>query len=368
MILINDLSRSIQANSETLLKKIEEIIKSGKYILGDQNLKFEQEFSKYLQVRYVRGVANGTDALEIALRALGCKKGSKVAVAANAGSYAAVAANSIGCEIIYVDVSMDNCTIKIENLKSVLNSEITALVVTHLYGNVAEVDKIVEFCRNLNIFVIEDCAQSTGASIQDKKLGAFGDISTFSFYPTKNLGAIGDGGAICTNDQDLAEKIKKISQYGWEKKYDIKTFGGLNSRLDEIQAAVVLEGLKTLDSRNGTRREIVERYSKALVGKKTKILTSFSEGSVCHLAVLLLPSEVDRSEIRAKFESKGVQTDIHYPKLDTEQAGLAISNAGSFILPNSKRLADSILTIPCYPELTFDEIELICKVMEDHLD
>ena len=368
MILINDLSRGIQANSEILLKKIEEIIKSGKYILGEQNSKFEQEFSKYLQIGHVRGVGNGTDALEIALRALGCKKGSKVALAANAGSYAAVAANSIGCEIIYVDVSMDNCTIKLDNLKGILSSDISALVVTHLYGNATEVDKIVEFCGNLNISVIEDCAQSLGASIQDKKLGTFGDISTFSFYPTKNLGGIGDGGAICTNDKDLAEKIKKISQYGWENKYDIKTFGGLNSRLDEIQAAVVLEGLKTLDSRNNTRREIVGRYSKVLVGKKTKILTGFSEGSVCHLAVLLLPPESDRSKVRAKFESKGVHTDIHYPKLDTDQAGLEISNAATFILPNSKRLADSIFTIPCYPELTFDEIELICKVMEDHLD
>jgi len=368
MIFINDLSRSVQANSEQLIKKIQEIIKSGRYILGEQNLKFEEEFSKYLGIKYVHGVANGTDALEIALRAVGCKKGSKVVMAANAGAYGAIAANAIGCELIYSDVSISNGNISLENLTEILNSEISALIVTHLYGNIAEVDEIAKLCKSLSIPLIEDCAQAAGGSINGKKAGTFGSISTFSFYPTKNLGATGDGGAVCTDDISLSDKIKKLSQYGWNKKYSIETFGGMNSRFDEVQAASILDGLKSLDNRNSIRRNIIAKFSDALAGKASKVLTDYSIGSVCHLAIVLLPEGANRDIIRKKFEDNGIQTDVHYPLLDTDQSGLGIEDPLKFNLANSIILTKRIFTIPCFPELTSAEIELICKALGENLD
>jgi aminotransferase EvaB len=368
MILINDLSRSVQANSEQLIVKIQEIIESGKYILGEQNSIFEEEFSKYLGVKYVHGVANGTDALEIALRAVGCKKGSKVVLAANAGAYGAIAANAIGCELIYSDVNITDANISLENLAGLLTSDISALIVTHLYGNIAKVDEIATFCKSLNIPLIEDCAQAAGGSINGKKAGTFGSISTFSFYPTKNLGGTGDGGALCTDDISLSDKIKKLSQYGWGKKYNIETFGGMNSRLDEIQAASILEGLKSLDQRNSIRRSIIAKYSNSLIGKGSKMLTVHSVNSVCHLAIVLLPDGADRNMIRKKIEDNGIQTDLHYPLLDIEQIGLGIENPLIFNLVNSNILTKSIFTIPCFPELTSAEIELICKVLGENLD
>jgi aminotransferase EvaB len=368
MILINDLSRSVQANSAPLLEKIKVIIKSGRYILGEQNLIFEQEFSRYLGIKFVHGVANGTDALEIALRAVGCEKGSKVVLAANAGAYGAVAANAIGCELIYSDVSITDGNIGLENLKGLLNSDITAVIVTHLYGNVAKVDEIANLCNSLNIALIEDCAQATGGSIDGKKVGTFGSISTFSFYPTKNLGGIGDGGAVCTNDKSLSDKIKKLSQYGWGKKYNIEFFGGKNSRLDEIQAASILNGIESLDHRNSIRRTIISKFSDALNGKASKIITDNSIGSVCHLAIVFLPDEADRETGRKKFEDFGIQTEIHYPLLDIDQSGLCIKELPRFGLPNSIILTNRIFTIPCFPELTHAEIQLICTALGENLD
>jgi dTDP-4-amino-4,6-dideoxygalactose transaminase len=368
MILINDLSRSVQANSEQLIIKIQEIIKSGRYILGEQNSIFEEEFSKYLGIKYVHGVANGTDALEIALRAVGCKKGSKVVLAANAGAYGAIAANAIGCELIYSDVNIIDGNISLENLAGLLTSEVSAVIVTHLYGNIAKVDEIATFCNSLNIPLIEDCAQAAGGSINGKKAGTFGSISTFSFYPTKNLGGTGDGGALCTDDISLSDNIKKLSQYGWGKKYNIETFGGMNSRLDEIQAASILEGLKSLDKRNSVRRNIIAKFSDTLVGKASKVLTGHSNGSACHLAIVVLPDGADRKTIRKKIEDNGIQTDLHYPMLDIEQIGLGIQNPFMFNLVNSNILTKRIFTIPCFPELTSAEIELICKTLGENLD
>jgi dTDP-4-amino-4,6-dideoxygalactose transaminase len=280
----------------------------------------------------------------------------------------AVAANTIGCELIYSDVSITDGNISSENLEVLLNSDIKAVIITHLYGNVAKVDEIAKLCNSLDIALIEDCAQAAGGSVNGKKVGTFGSISTFSFYPTKNLGGTGDGGAVCTDDISLSNKIKKLSQYGWSEKYKIETFGGMNSRLDEIQAASILDGVKSLDHRNSIRRTIIAKYSDALAGKTSKILTDYSIGSVCHLAIVLLPEGADRDVIRKNFKNDGIQTDVHYPILDTDQSGLGLRDPLKFNLANSNSLAKRIFTIPCFPELTSAEIELICKSLGEKLD
>ena len=220
MIPINDLSRSFD-NQQELLESIQRVVLSGQWIQGPEHNAFEKELADFIGTKHALGVANGTDALEIALRAAGCSPGAKVITVANAGGYTTVAARAIGCEIIYCDIDSERLVIDPESLQDLISEEIRVVVVTHLYGNVAPVGAIVEMCKSFGITVIEDCAQAIGASDAGKRVGSVGDIGTFSFFPTKNLGAIGDGGALTTNNPIYAENIRRLRQYGWADKYRI---------------------------------------------------------------------------------------------------------------------------------------------------
>jgi aminotransferase EvaB len=361
VIPINDLTRGI-ANSEEAAMALTRVLRSGYWIHGPDHKAFEIELSEYLDADFVFGVASGTDALEIALRAVGCKRDSKVITVANAGGYTSVAAASIGCEIIYCDVDPIKLLMDPETLAGLLSEEIAAVVVTHLYGNVAPVKRIRELCEPFGIKVIEDCAQAIGASEFGDRVGTIGHIGTYSFYPTKNLGAIGDGGALATNDSEIAQRITELRQYGWTSKYKIDRAGGMNSRLDEIQAAVLCIGLPKLDSMNQLRRRIVEQYSKALKGSNIRLITAFDPGNVAHLAVLQLPETINRNDFQNCMRALGISTDIHYPILDCDQKGLAASRIESQLL-NSRRASDSILTIPLFPELSESEVTRIVTAL-----
>jgi dTDP-4-amino-4,6-dideoxygalactose transaminase len=270
---LNDLSRGI-ARSEEAQSAILSVLQSGHWVHGPEHKGFEIELAKFLNVSHVLGVASGTDALEIALRAIGCTNGSKIISVANAGGYTSIAAAAIGCEVIYCDVDPEKLLIDPESLSALLSEEIAAVVVTHLYGNVAPVGAIRRMCEPFGIKIIEDCAQAIGASEDRKRVGTIGHVGTFSFYPTKNLGAIGDGGALATDDSKIAQKILELRQYGWTSKYKIDISDGMNSRLDEIQAAILRIGLSKLDLMNLRRRQIVEKYSEVLKGSELKLVTS----------------------------------------------------------------------------------------------
>jgi aminotransferase EvaB len=357
VIPINDLTRGI-ANSDEATKALTKVLKSGFWIHGPEHQAFENELSQYLASGFVSGVASGTDALEIALRAVGCQRNSKVITVANAGGYTSVAAASIGCQVIYCDVDPTKLLMDPECLGPLLSEEITAVVVTHLYGNVAPVGLIKKMCERYGIKVIEDCAQSIGATESGIKVGTIGHVGTFSFYPTKNLGAIGDGGALATNDSEIAEQIIKLRQYGWTSKYKIDVPGGMNSRLDEIQASLLRISLPALDLMNEKRKEIVKRYSNALESSNIKLVTSFESGNVAHLAVLRLPETTTRSSFQNHMKDLEISTDIHYPVLDCDQNGLAVP-ATYLQLSNSRHASNLIVTIPLFPQLSENEVARI---------
>ena len=357
MIPINDLTRGI-AQSNEAAEAISRVLKSGYWIHGPEHAAFEQEFAEFLNVDHVLGVASGTDALEIALRAVGCKRGSKVITVANAGGYTSIVAASIGCELIYCDIDPERLLMDPLELQPLLTREISAVVVTHLYGNVAPISTIKLMCQQFEIAVIEDCAQATGGYEENQRVGTIGDLGIFSFYPTKNLGAVGDGGAIATNNPQLASAILKLRQYGWASKYDIQLSGGKNSRLDELQSAVLRIGLKSLDERNQTRRNIVATYEELLLGSNCKIITSSNAGNVAHLAVILLPELFNREKFMKSFEALGISTQVHYPILDHNQkVRFAVSDVPRLNITES--LNERIVTIPLFSELRKNEIERI---------
>jgi dTDP-4-amino-4,6-dideoxygalactose transaminase len=363
MIPINDLKRGI-ARSEEAVAAVTRVLSSGYWIQGPEHYAFEEEFAEFLNVEHVLGVASGTDALEIALRAVGCKQGSKVVTVANAGGYTSITAASIGCEVIYCDIDPHRLLMDPEALVGLLSKEISAVVVTHLYGNVAPVSLIKGLCDQFGIPVIEDCAQAAGATEEGVRVGTIGHIGTFSFYPTKNLGAIGDGGALATSSSTYAKRIESLRQYGWSTKYEIVNPGGMNSRLDEIQAAVLRIGLRHLDFQNAKRVKILKSYEEALLGSSVKLISSSELGNVAHLGVLKLPDHMERGEFRRKMDEYSIQTDIHYPILDCDQLGLS-RHTRSHKLTNSKNSIEKIVSIPLFPELTSEETRLVVSALTD---
>ena len=248
---------------------------------------FEEQFAAYNGVSDCISVANGTDAIEISLRALGIQRTSKIATAANAGFYSSTAILSCDAEPYYVDVDPETSTMSVEHLAKALSQEkLAAVIVTHLYGTLAKIEEIRLLCDEHHVPLIEDCAQSHGASRHGKKAGSFGDLSCYSFYPTKNLGAMGDGGAVCTRNKTLAARVRAIRQYGWSQKYHVVEQGGRNSRLDELQACILSLKLAYLDDWNEKRRRIAKRFNDGI--QNSKVLRKpriDSEGYVAHLYV-----------------------------------------------------------------------------------
>ena len=353
---LNDLGRSKPEQVENLVACVGEVVKSGNFVLGDRVKKFETELAGYIGVEFAAGVANGTDALEIALRAIGVTRSDTILATANAGGYARTAAERIGCATDYIDTEENSALISIGALEKYLKmgKSPAAVVVTHLYGNMADIRAIAEICEMHNVEVVEDCAQSIGASVAGEMSGSIGRVSTFSFFPTKNLGAVGDGGAVLTSDVDIAQRVKALRQYGWSSKYHVDSAGGFNSRLDEIQAAVLSLRLKSLQDDNATRRIILSRYSDALLDKGAAGVWKLDASSVGHLAVVRVE---DRDSFQQHFKRLNIETGIHYPILDTDQKAWKSSDVSNLI--NSQKLQQEIVTIPCFPTMTEEEISRV---------
>ncbi len=348
----NDLSRQVRAEGRALVDVVVGVAQNGPYVLGPEVEAFEREFATYLGVQHVIGVGNGTDALEIALRTLGVGPGDEVVVASNAGGYSTFAVIAIGAIPVFADVNthglVDGDTIAAQR-----TTRTKAVIVTHLYGQPADAAAI-RASLPADVFMIEDCAQSHGARSGQAMTGSIGDIATFSFYPTKNLGCIGDGGALACNDNQLGARIRQLRTYGWSAKYNVDIPFGRNSRLDPIQATVLRLRLKDLDRRNTRRLSIIHRYMEVF----PDILGAVIPGSVGHLCVLKV---ADRASAAAMFAEHGIGTDVHYPICDHQQ------NAWRYLarspLPTAERLAGHILTVPSFPELTDAEVEKISETL-----
>lgn len=361
LVPVADPRRAFEAQRGELLAAVTRVLDSGRYVLGLEHELFESELAAYLDVQHCVGVASGTDALQIALAAIGCVEGDEIVTVANAGFYASAAARAGDLHVVYADVDPDTLTLSAATLEPALTSRTRAVVLTHLYGLMAEVESVVELCRGRGIAVVEDCAQAAGARRNGRRAGAFGDAGTFSFYPTKNLGAVGDGGAIVTDDEGLATRARALRQYGWEKKYRVTVAGGRNSRLDELQAAILRTRLPYLDAWSERRRSVVSSYSAALRHAAGRMIRLDGEDYVAHLAVLLA---ADRDAVRSRLQAGGIGTDVHYPIPDHRQPVWG-ATLGSVRLPITEDAADRVITLPCFPELTDDEVARVCEVLDE---
>ena len=350
LIPVNSLSRHIAPLQDKLSQIAGDIIASGYYVLGPNVKAYEQEFAGYCGARHCVSVANGTDALELSLKALGIGQGDRVAVVANAAMYGTSAVLACGAAPIFVDTGAGTGLMSVAALEAALAGKTTpkAVIVTHLYGQLAEIEAIVALCHARGIKVVEDCAQAHGAERNGRRAGSFGDIASFSFYPTKNLGALGDGGAIVTGDDALATRAAQLRQYGWTAKYTNSLRGGRNSRLDELQAAMLRHMLTSLDGWNLRRRDIANRYARGLSNPKIASAGVVGADNVAHLYVVRCDQ---RDALRAHLQAAGVQTEVHYPLCDHRQP----CHEGAFdsvALPNTEADAICVMTLPSFPELT----------------
>lgn len=354
---LNDLSRALQEERDELLSAMARVVDSGWLVHGPEHSAFQGELASYLGVPHALALASGTDALELALRAVVPADRPLVVTAANCGGYTSVAARRAGFSLRYADVDEETHLLTADTLAPVLDAGVGAVVVTHLYGRAADVAAIRAVCEPLGVRVVEDCAQALGARRPEGRVGSLADVAAFSFYPTKNLGALGDGGAVATTSDEIADVVRDLRQYGWQGKYSIGRTGGVNSRLDELQAAVLRTRLPRLDADNARRRSIVAAYVAA--STSARVLPAEDEGHVAHLGVVVTDR---RDELVAHLAEHGVRTDVHYPIPDHRQPAFRASTSGVH-LPTTERLAASVLSLPLFPGLTDDEVARVCDAL-----
>lgn len=337
---------------------VEEVFSSGSFVGGKYVEDLESSLANYLDIDHVVSVASGTDALLLALLSLGLPDNSSVWVVDNAGGYGSIAALNAGMVPIFKDANSHDFQIDTDNFENSSGLP-SAVIVTHLYGIAANIEAIVSWASKNGVKIVEDCAQAIGANIGGKKLGTFGDVACFSFYPTKNLGGVGDGGAIATNNVKVAEVIRKRKQYGWSSRYFSEVSGGINSRLDAINAGVLLAKLPLLDAANQRRREIYAKYFATDLNSsffpKIKIDSSF----VAHLAV---GKSKDPRQFISYFAEHGVEVARHYPFQDSAQPGLNYKSPKA-VNQGSSLLCQSVVSIPLYPELSDTQVLHVCNTL-----
>ena len=336
------------------------VLERGRYIHGDEHATFETEFAAFCGVRHGIGVASGTDALRIALRALDVGPGDEVVTVANAGVYPAVVVREVGARPVFVDVDPTTRTLDPSLIEAALTPRTRAVMPVHLYGQPADVDAILEVVRRRGIKLLEDCAQAHGAHYKGKPVGGFGDAAAFSFYPTKNLGAYGDGGFIATSDDDLADRARLLRTYGWRRRY-VSEIHGINSRLDEIQAAILRVKLRYLDAANDERRRRAWRYDELLRG----VVQPAEPRWARHVYHLYVVESDRRDQLRAALAERGVATDVHYPLAAHLQPAYADLGYAPGALPVTERLAEQVLSLPMYPDLPLEHVDRVAELVSE---
>ncbi|MBX9243462.1 DegT/DnrJ/EryC1/StrS family aminotransferase [Actinotalea ferrariae] len=355
---VNDLSRALSGQADAIQEVVARVVGSGWLVQGPEHRAFQDELAAFLGVDHALGVASGTDALELALRATAPADRPVVLTAANCGGYTTTAARRAGLRVRYADVDPESLLLTAATVEAALDDTVGVVVVTHLYGRTADVAPVVELCHARGIRVVEDCAQSLGATLPAGRAGSFGDAATFSFYPTKNLGALGDGGAVATRSDEVATVVQELRQYGWTSKYTITRDGGRNSRLDELQAALLRHRLPQLEGWNARRREIIGHYADHAPAS-VRVLPAPDESHAGHLAVVVVE---DRARLQEHLAGLGVRTDVHYPVPDHRQPAVADEYRG-LTLPVTEQAADRVLSLPVFPELTDLEVERVGRAL-----
>ena len=356
-IALNDLSRHTASQRDALLEAMTRVLDRGWFILGPELAALEKDMAAFCGVPHAVGVANGTDAIELGLRALGIVCGDEVIVSANAGMYSTTALRAIGAKPVYVDIDPASFNIDPASTAAAITPQTRAIIATHLYGRMADMRALRQVADDAGVTLLEDCAQAIGAKLDGRSAGAWGDAASFSFYPTKNLGALGDAGMITCRGDEVADRLRRLRQYGWASKYVAVDGPARNSRLDEMQAAILSVQLPLLDEWNERRRAVARRYAEV---KHPQLQHPNVEGSdyVAHLYVVRTDA---RDSLRTHLQAHDITTDIHYPVLDTQQP--VMKEFAGVTLPVSQRTTAEILSLPCYPELTDDEVERVCAAL-----
>jgi len=356
-LLTADPKAGFLAHAEEIRAAIERVLESGHYILGPEVEAFEREWAAYLGNGHAVGVANGTEAIELALRAVGVRRGDAVATVANTVSATAAAIEQIGARLVFVEIDPATMTMSAEALEAVLRKEggaVKAVVPVHLYGHPAEIGRIVDVAKKFGAKVVEDCAQAHGASVGGSKVGTWGEAAAFSFYPTKNLGALGDGGAVFSKEAGVAERVRSLRQYGWRERY-VSEAAGRNSRLDEVQAAVLRVKLKYLDEENAKRRELAGRYVAGL--KRGAVRLPEVAAGVEHVWHQFVVRTERREELRAFLAERGIGCGVLYPVPLHKQPAYAQAVS----LPETERACAEVLSLPVHPGLGAADVDRVCE-------
>ena len=340
---------------------------SGWYVLGAEGRGFEAEFAAWLGRAHAVGCGNGTDALALALRGLGIGAGCAVATVSHTAVATVAAVEMAGAVPVLIDIDPVHYTMDPAELEAVLARPpaglppVRAVIPVHLYGQAADLDAIGAICARHAAAQVEDCSQAHGATWLARKLGTFGAAACFSLYPTKNLGALGDGGVIATDDAALAERLAALRQYGWRQHY-VSEAVGVNSRLDEVQAAILRAKLPHLDAQNARRGAIASRYDTALAGGRfAPPVRRAGGGHVFHQYVLRVP---DRAALQAALRAKGIGTGVHYPvPVHLQPAYRGRVALGPAACRESERAAAEVLSLPMYPELSDAQVALVCEAL-----
>jgi dTDP-4-amino-4,6-dideoxygalactose transaminase len=361
-----DLKRQYNQYKYEIKLAINRVLASGVYTLGPETDAFEREFAAYYQVPYCVGVSSGTEAVEIGLRALGIKKGDGVITVANAGMHSTSAIRNIGAVPQFVDVDRLTMTMSSESLAETISPSTRAIVVTHLYGRVADLEAISEIAKRFDLHLVEDCFLANGANFNGKMIGTWGDVGCFCFSPTRNLGALGEAGAILTNDVKIARKARDLRKDGFNLELNPNEFHTKSSLMNEIQAAILRAKLPMLDEWNLKRRMIAQTYNIHLDGSNSNIQFDYqNDGSVFQLFVVRIPK---RDYVKSFLESKEIGSAIHYAIPDHLWIASLNSNDSRVHLPETEKSSAEVLSLPCYPELTSWEIEQVCVTVNESLN
>jgi dTDP-4-amino-4,6-dideoxygalactose transaminase len=349
----NDLRPRFTADPSAYRAAVERVFSRGWYVLGPEVEAFEAEFAEYLGIGHAVGVANGTDAIELALRAAGVGPGDEVITTAHTAVATACGIERSGAKPAFVDIRDDDYALDPKAIPAAVTPRTKAVVAVHLYGQPARLKELKAVTDRLGLLLIEDCAQAHGSRFAGQPVGTFGHLAAFSFYPTKNLGAFGDGGAVVTNDESLARRVRRLRNYGQSSRYHHEDAGGFNSRLDEMQAAMLRVSLTRLDAAIAERQRLADRY----LSKLRVPALPCSMPNTDHAYHLFVVRHPQRDWFQQELRRRGVETLVHYPVPVHRQP--AYAHLGNFILPETEKAAREVISLPLYPGMTREQQDAV---------
>lgn len=362
MIPLVELQTQFRSIEHEIRAAIDEVFARSWFIMGEQVKAFEEEFASYIGTKHAVGVGSGTEAVHLALVAAGVRPGDDVITAANTCVPTPAAISFAGAKPVLVDIEPATSTVDPAKLSEAITDRTKAIVPVHMYGHPCDMDPILEIANDYKLVVVEDCAHAHGSKYRGKRCGSFGTAAAFSFYPSKNLGAYGDGGAVLTNDDGIAAEIRMLRNYGEERRY-YHPIKGYNSRLDELQAAVLRVKLRHLETWNTARRERAAAYRRHLAG--LSVVPPSEAPWAKHVYYLFVVRSTHRDALQVHLEQNQIKTLIHYPipvHLQEAYADLGLP-AGTF--PETEKVADEVLSLPMYPELPLDSITRVAQAIAD---